>query len=165
MVHTMTITYNIISLRIYSEIIENLKLISKEKGYNLYPNGNEYVTHAFSNFGMKKVSVLKRHINSKYQYPYMKISINLNPAILIGKGYEELINEEDLDLVEKVFDTLIKSIHKDLPRLMLWSVNRIDYAINITTEYVEEYIKLFQKGDKPFNFEELYCKKSRRRNS
>ena len=61
-----------------------------------------------------------------------------------------------------IYSEIIK-IHHSLPRLENWIVNRIDYAVNINTPYVEEYIKLFQRADKPRGFKELYCKKSKTR--
>lgn len=163
MVHTMTITHRIESVRVYNEIFDALNLISKQKGVNLYSQGKEYITHALKDKGIRKIAVMKREINSKYKYPFMQISITLNPAILIGKGYGEIICKNDIEYVEDEFNKLIESIHKDLPRLLNWIVNRIDYAINIRTNNVKEYIKLFQRSDKPINYKELYCKKSKRR--
>ncbi|WP_195970934.1 hypothetical protein [Clostridium thermobutyricum] len=63
----------------------------------------------------------------------------------------------------EVFNEKIKLIHESLPRLENWILNRIDYAINIKIEYVKEYIKLFQRGDKPKRFKELYCSSSKKR--
>lgn len=57
----------------------------------------------------------------------------------------------------------MQKIHASLPRLEHWILNRIDYAVNINTPYVEEYIKLFQRADKPRLFKELYCSKSKTR--
>lgn len=68
-----------------------------------------------------------------------------------------------LEEVKKIFAEKVKKIHTSLPRLDYWTINRIDYAVNINTPYVEEYIKLFQRGDKPTNFKELYCSKSKTR--
>lgn len=71
-----------------------------------------------------------------------------------------------MDQVKEVmnrFTEEIQKIHTSLPRLDYWITNRIDYAININTPYVEEYIKLFQRADKPRNFKEWYCKKSKTR--
>lgn len=87
----MMITHRIESVRVYNEIFDALNLISKQKGENLYPQGKEYVTHALKDKGIRKITIMKREINSKYKYPFMQIWITLNPATLIEKEYEELI--------------------------------------------------------------------------
>ncbi|MGL5149847.1 MAG: hypothetical protein ACRC7N_04635, partial [Clostridium sp.] len=104
-----------------------------------------------------------KKIDGKYKYNLMQITIELNPARLIGKSNLDLLEEGDIEEFKQRFNDLIKTIHLDLPRAELWIVNRIDYAINIKTPYVEEYIELFQRADKPKCFKELYCTKSKRR--
>ena len=163
MVHTMTITHSIISRKIYDEIFENLNKLSKSKVGRFYPKGNEYITHAMKDKGFSRIALMKKKVNSKYKCPYMQISITLNPAILIGKNIEDIIEAFEIVDVQREFDKEITLIHKDLPRLNNWIVNRIDYAVNIETKYVSEYIKLFQRADKPYNFKEPYCLKSKRR--
>ena len=163
MVHTMTITHSILSKKIYDEIFENLNKLSKSKEGRFYPKGNEYITHAMKDKGFSRIALMKKKINSKYKYPYMQISITLNPAILIGKNIEDIIEAFEIEDVQREFDKEITPIHKDLPRLNNWIVNRIDYAVNIETKYVSEYIKLFQRSDKPYNFKEPYSLKSKRR--
>jgi hypothetical protein len=44
---------------------------------------------------------------------------------------------------------------------LFWTLNRIDYAINITTPYVKEYIELFQRSDIPYRFQIPYDKKAK----
>lgn len=163
MIHTMTITHRIESTRIYNEVFKSLKDISERNGKAFYPEKSEYITHAMKEKGFQRIALMKKSVSSKYQYPYMQLSITLNPAILIGKGYEEIIENTDIDEVKRVFDNEVFSIHRKLPRLINWTVNRIDYAVNIETEYVKEYIRLFQRGDKPCDFKEPYDKRSKRR--
>lgn len=163
MVHTMTITHSIISRKIYDEIFENLNKLSKSKEGRFYPKGNEYITHAMKDKGFSRIALMKKKVNSKYKCPYMQISITLNPAILIGKKIEDIVEAFEIEDVQREFDKEISLIHKHLPRLNNWVVNRIDYAVNIETKYVGEYIKLFQRADKPYNFKEPYCLKSKRR--
>ena len=87
----------------------------------------------------------------------------MNPVKLIRRNKLEVIKMDLLEEVKKIFAEKVKKIHTSLPRLEYWIVNRIDYAVNINTPYVEEYIKLFQRADKPRNFKELYCSKSKTR--
>lgn len=51
----------------------------------------------------------------------------------------------------KEFMSIIFSSKSKRRDLAGWYVIRIDYCINIKTEYVSEYIELFQRGDKPYN--------------
>lgn len=62
-----------------------------------------------------------------------------------------------------MFAEEIKKINVSLSILDYWTVNRINYAININIPYVKEYIKLFQRADKSKGFKELYCSKSKTR--
>lgn len=161
MLHTMTITQEIISTKIFREIIENMKALENAKVYKNKKCG--YVTHVLKDQGFTMINLKKITVNKKYKYDYMQISITLNPVKLIQKKGVELIDINDIEEVMKVFNEKIKLIHESLPRLENWILNRIDYAINIKTEYVKEYIKLFQRGDKPKRFKELYCSRSKKR--
>lgn len=163
MIHTMTITYRIESIRTYNEVFKSLKDISESNSKAFYPEQSEYITHAMKEKGFQRIALMRKMVSSKYKYPYMQLSITLNPATLIGKGYEEIMENTDIDEVKRVFDNEVLSIHRELPRLVNWTVNRIDYAVNIETEYVKEYIRLFQRGDKPYNYKEPYDKRSKRR--
>lgn len=91
----------------------------------------------------------------------MQIKITMNPLKLISRNKLEVIKTDLLEEVKKIFLGRIKKIHMTLPRLEYWIIDRIDYTVNINTPYVEEYIKLFQRADKPRNFKEWYCDRSK----
>lgn len=92
----------------------------------------------------------------------------LHPQSTELESIGKLVYEEDFEDFFKVLYMIIDNISYeigflDIPqyradtfgvkvkdnKLAGWKVNRLDYTINIHTPNVEEYIKLFQKADKP----------------
>ena len=76
----------------------------------------------------------------------------INPKRLIEKSNHVLIFEpSDFEAAFQQADALLSSCRPQLPRILEWTVKRIDYCIQIKTKYVEQYIELFQRGNKPYN--------------
>lgn len=166
MLHTLLITHQIIHDEMYNQIFKALDGISKRQGVPFYPkddNKNIYVTNALKDKGFTQISLTKTKIDPKYKYPQKKLEIQLNPTKLLGRNIIELTKEEDLAEVEKRFNEIIEEIHMDLNTFMFWTLKRIDYAVNIQTKHVEEYIKLFQRADKPYRFDIPYNKTAKNR--
>ncbi|HII4444907.1 TPA: hypothetical protein ACY4RR_002835 [Clostridium perfringens] len=161
MLHTLTIKHKIISPKDFNAIYKSLEKITGEKPRKV--NEGNYITGALKSIGFTNIQLTSKKINNKYKYNFMQIKIILNPVKLLRKNKLEVIEEDHLEKLRKVFAEEIKKIHVSLPILDYWTVNRIDYAININTPYVKEYIKLFQRADKPKGFKELYCSKSKTR--
>lgn len=161
MVHTLTITHQIKSPKVFDEIYKGLEIRVGQKPKKI-GKGN-YVTEELKEIGLTYIRLTNKEVNSKYKYNFMQISITVNPAKLIGSGQLEVMRSYDIEKVSKTFTKEIEKIHSGLPTFEYWIVNRIDYAINIETSYVNEYIKLFQRGDKPKSFKELYCGKAKMR--
>lgn len=159
MIHTLTITHQIISPKTFDEIYKRLELITGEKPRKV--KEGYYVSEVLKEKGFTYIQLTSKKVDVRYQYKFMQITIILNPVKLIAKNKLEVIKQEHIEEVKKIFAEEVQRIHTSLPRLEYWTINRIDYAININTQYVEEYIKLFQRGDKPRNFKELYCSKSK----
>ena len=155
------IKHRIISPKDFDEIYKSLDKITGEKPRKA--NEGNYITGALKSIGFTNIQLTSKKINNKYKYNFMQIKIILNPVKLLRKNKLEVIEEDHLEKLRKVFAEEIKKIHVSLPILDYWTVNRIDYAININTPYVKEYIKLFQRADKPKGFKELYCSKSKKR--
>lgn len=167
MLHTLLITNRIIENSTYQIIYNKLEEISKKKGEHLYPKcktktKKEYITNALKDEGFTEIRLLKKSVDKKYNYPYMQISILLNPTKLLGRDIVELTEEKDIPLISEKFNKRIDDIHVLLPRFLGWTVNRIDYAKNIKVENVDKYIELFQRADKPKNFVEMYDKENHR---
>lgn len=160
MIHTLTITHRIISPNVFDKIYNQLERVTGEKTQVI--GKGLYRSYGLVERGMI-ITLSSKKIHSRYRYNYMQISITLNPIKLLNRNKLEVTELEQVEEVKKIFNEEVKKIHLELPRLDYWIVNRIDYAINIHTPYVEEYIKLFQRGDKPRGMKELYCSKSKKR--
>lgn len=159
MLHTLTIKHKIISPKDFNAIYKSLEKITGEKPRKV--NEGNYITGALKSIGFTNIQLTSKKINSKYKYNFMQIKIILNPVKLLKINKLKVLEEDHVEEVKKIFAEEIKKIHNSLPKLDYWTVDRIDYAVNINTPYVKEYIKLFQRADKPKGFEELYCNKSK----
>lgn len=154
-------THQIISPKTFDEIYKGLEIITGEKPRKV-ANG-EYKVEALKEFGFTYIKLTSKKRDVKYRYNFMQITVRLNPLKLIGRNKLEVLIEDQLPELKERFTEEMQKIHTSLPRLDYWIINRIDYAVNINIPYVEEYIELFQRADKPRNFKELYCSKSKTR--
>jgi hypothetical protein len=120
----------------------------------------EFILNSLKHEGLTTIKISRTEINYKSKRTgktvciinYL-VGIQLNPKRLIEKeNHLELTNMEDLKQIEERFYVLIKKIHPDLKQFMNWTLKRIDYCTYIRTPYVKDYIKLFQRGNKPANF-------------
>lgn len=161
MIHTLTITHQIISPKTFDEIYKRLELITRKKPRKVKEGC--YVSEGLKEEGFTYVQLTSKKVDVRYQCNFMQITIILNPVKLIAENKLEVIKQEHIEEVKRIFLENVKRIHIALPRLEHWIINRIDYAVNINTPHVEEYIKLFQRADKPRSFKELYCSKSKTR--
>ena len=161
MIHTLTITHQIISPKVFNEIYKRLEIITGKKPKKIA--SGEYKVEDLREIGLSHIVLTSKQRDVKYRYNFMQIKIRLNPLKLIGRNKLEVLKQDHVEEVKKTFAEEVQKIHRSLPRLEHWTVNRIDYAININTPYVKEYIELFQRGDKPRSFKELYCSKSKAR--
>lgn len=153
MIHTWTITHRIMSPKTFDEIYKGLEARVGKKPRKVQEGC--YVTEALKEEGFTYIQLTSKIVNArKYKYNFMQITIIMNPVKLIGINKLEVIKMDLLEEVKKVFAEKMKKIHTGLPRLEHWTINRIDYAVNINTPYVKEYIKLFRRGDKPRGFKE-----------
>lgn len=159
MIHTLTITHQIISPKVFNEIYKRLEIITGKKPKKIA--SGEYKVEELREIGLNEIILTSKQRDMKYRYNFMQITIRLNPLKLMGRNKLEVLKKEHIEEAKKTFSEEVQKIHRILPRLEHWTVNRIDYAININTPYVEEYIELFQRGDKPRNFKELHYSKSK----
>ena len=163
MIHTLMISHRLFSINEYNAIFETLDSLSKDVNTSFYRGKFGYETTALRDFGFNKVILKKIKVSRKYKHDYLNITIILNPIKLISKNKLSVLTEDELDQVYSSFNELKNKIFTGLPSLEYWDINRVDYAVNINTDYVKEYIKLFQRSDKPGGFKETYCIKSHRR--
>ena len=73
-----------------------------------------------------------------------RIANNGKPALALFKGTEKEIKNLSLN-----FEKYLAPILPLRANLKEWYLRRIDYAIDIKTPFVEEYIALLQRGNKP----------------
>lgn len=155
MIHTLEITYKIISKTMFNQIYKRLE---ENENKNWKAVGDDtYINKSFIEFGFNKILLSRKQVDPKYKRKLEFITIVLNPNKLVTGNRFNIIGIEEYEKLNEKFDEFIKDIHINLPSLAHWSMKRVDYTIDIETPYVKEYIKLFQRGDKPSNFNELYC--------
>lgn len=150
MIHTWTIAYRVISPKTFDEIYKGLEIITGAKPRKVQEGC--YVTEALKEEGFTYIKLTSKKVDGRYKYNFMQMTIIMNPVKLIRRNKLEVIKMDLLEEVKKIFAEKVKKIHTSLPRLDYWTINRIDYAVNINTQYVEEYIKLFHRADKPRGF-------------
>lgn len=151
MVHTFMISHRILSAKVFNEIYKELEEITGVKPRKIK---DIYVTEALKDKGFTHIILTNKKVDSKYKYNFMQIKIIMNPLKLLEVSKLELLKEEQVEDLNNRFDSEIKKIHNSLPRLEHWIANRVDYAVNVNTPYVKEYIRLFQRGDKPKGFKD-----------
>lgn len=151
MVHTFMISHRILSPKVFNEIYKELEEITGVKPRKIK---DIYVTEELKDKGFTHIILTNKKIDSKYKYNFMQITIIINPLKLLEVSKLELLKENQVEELNARFYGEIIKIHHSLPRLEHWVANRIDYAVNINTPYVKEYIRLFQRGDKPKGFKD-----------
>lgn len=165
MIHTVYITSRITSKKLYEELFETLKNNSSYAHYPFYPDGDTlYKTHYLQDMGFNTILLRKLYPKEKYKRPFMQIEIFLNPKKLISDNHIKITKDKDILPIAEKFNEIIKVIHPELPDFIRWTLKRVDYATYINTPFVKEYIKLFQRSDRPsIHFDEQYDISSNRR--
>ena len=111
---------------------------------------NFYKTAAFHNKGFLEIAL---QLDKKFKKN--KIRLKLKPIrLLFPKANIKLSDYDDFEEISYNFQKFLRSIFNDdisklPPNLGEWKVTRIDYAINIQTQFINEYIKLFHLGFLP----------------
>ena len=148
--HTVSLHHQV-SKKQYQEIREFL--------YNncttgVYPTGKlesfttNLTTHEYKAYGISSLILTETNSPTTY-YNAVKI-VQFNPSKLLGKeDHCALTQQSDIMEMNDRFTQLVQAIHSDLPDLLFWKVDRIDYSANVITANVPLYIELFQKADRP----------------
>lgn len=99
---------------------------------------------------------IKKIGNPYRQYESIRMICRINFKKVIACNHPEynhrvdIMTVWDVDEVEQQFNTIIEQFLPIMPQFEFWKVNRIDYCVNIQTRYVDEYIELLKKGDRPW---------------
>lgn len=121
---------------------------------------HRYITTAFAHYGFLEIAFVKQ----KSVDSYYSVQIKMQPIrLLMPNEYIKLTQFDDYLRIEKIFNFFIDRINTHLsftlPYLAYWHVLRIDYAINVYTPYVSEYLHLFHAGYLPKGFDTPYPNK------
>ena len=101
------------------------------------------------------ISYIKAMIRRTDNYSSCRFIMRINPKRMIEQEDRiQVMNVCDTDEVFAAFEYYMALMGiPDMPNLADWSAMRIDYCIDISTPYVQEYIRLLCKGSTPY-----YCK-------
>ena len=80
-----------------------------------------------------------------FEYNWLYVEINLY-NLMHNYSLVKSMRPYDKSKLNKAFNTAIKKVHEKTPLLSEYSVNRIDYCIDIYTKYIKLYILLLNKG-------------------
>lgn len=142
MVHTATLTY-----------------ILQKEDFHLY---QKFINQKDSFFNKDDTKWYNRRLrdNGIVIMNYKKVNPGITLYIfLVRINFKRLIEQKDriaimtasdTPIIKNKFDELMQGFIEGMPMFEEWKVNRIDYCVNVHTEYVEEYIKLLQKGSLPY---------------
>lgn len=141
MIHTAQLAINLT----YSEgeYFKSLPDTTYRKPHDTF--GAEFINYRFSGLGIREA-----RLETFDTGPRLSVRINLNR--LANDGQPSIAplppNKNELDKacsnLAGLLTDFVPSRNKEE-----WHLSRIDYTADIKTPYVKEYIKLFQRGDKP----------------
>lgn len=86
---------------------------------------------------------------------YYRVYLRVEPQSLVNGRRTIEVFDCSSDYVARLRSTLdgvIESISSELPQSDRWFVSRIDYTINLTSEYVKECVALAKKGKDPYRY-------------
>lgn len=146
MIHTTGL-----SLRLTRPLFEELR--QNLCGLHLNSYGN-LITTSYLERGFEEISLITSRTPT---FNYLGLQLRINPAIILrGAITARLTSESQIGMIAFIFNNLKRQIFKTehLPDFYDWTCKRIDYAFDIATENVREYILLFKKADCPAWFDE-----------
>ena len=139
MIHTINIETQI-TFTEYANLMQNqdIKRID-DTGY----------LHTFTNQGIT-LNAYPFYLSKQYSVYYCKAVVNLEKLIQGQPTMQaHTITEDTKNQIEEKFKTCIASVLPYRTNIDNWKLTRIDFAIDIKTPFVKEYIKLLQRGDRP----------------
>ena len=161
MLHTLNFYIELPSASMYTYIFAKLKSYVNDCDFNLYPDKNNtkkyqcFKTHCFNDIGLSSIN-LCRYFGRKCGC-FIELVVNC-PKLIYNGNETKLAQADDYNTLEEKFNCIIQHLNNDvfstqlLPKLNEWLVRRIDYAIDIDTPYVNDYISILKKGYIPKNF-------------
>lgn len=138
MVHTAELTYfpNQALIRTFKNLDDTV----------YYQQNNTWYNERLRENGIRlRLCTINRGV---FRSPRLICRVTFNKILTPGSKIE-LIEFKDVYSVEREFDKLTEALLPILPSFSQWTVNRIDYCINVKTPFVEKYLDLLKKGDRP----------------
>lgn len=80
--------------------------------------------------------------------------LRINPSKLLGENDPlQLFHPKQINNLTLAFSETVREHYPQivLPALPAWTANRIDFAVNVTTPYVKQYITLLQRSKRPLS--------------
>ena len=161
MIDTIDVFYYFPNRINYDTCFGGIDALARKRGQALYkrkgkknqknPKQRKYITKAFAAKGILQITLKKE----KYRY---KCIMLLKPALMIQPNTKfRLANESDYSAFRLAINEFIASVNAQcgealLPSIEDWHTGRIDYAVNLVTPYISEYIQLFYAGMIPKGF-------------
>ncbi|MFD1449513.1 hypothetical protein [Oceanobacillus sojae] len=97
------------------------------------------------------------YISNKYYRIYLRVDLQ---SLIIGRRTIDLF-ECSISFVEALraaLDGATSKISRTLPQSDEWHVSRIDFTVNLTSDYVEECVALAKKGNDPYRYKDIIDK-------
>lgn len=161
MIDTIDIFYYFPNRINYDTCFGGIDTLARKRGQALHkckgkkdqknPKKPKYITTAFADSGVLQITFQK----TKYKY---KCVMTLKPARMIYPHTNlRLAQESDYSAFRLAINEFIVSVNAQcgetiLPLIEDWRTERIDYAVNIVTPHISEYIQLFYAGKVPKSF-------------
>lgn len=155
MIDTIDILYHFPNRINYNSCFGGIDALVRKRGQALHKSKDGkkrvYITTAFADKGVLQIIFQK----TKYQY---KCVMTLKPAQMIYPNTKlRLAQENDYSAFRHAINRFIASVNAQcgemlLPAIEDWRVKRIDYAVNIVTPHISEYIQLLYAGRIPKGF-------------
>lgn len=145
MIHTVQLATNLTYLE--GEHFKQLSDTTFRKPHGSY--GAEYVNYRYSHLGIREA-----RLEIFDTGPRLSVRANLNR--LAREGHSSISPlPPDAQKLKEACSHLATLLPDFAPSKKIddWHLSRIDYTADIKTDHTEEYIKLFQRGDKPNQYE------------
>lgn len=154
MVHTATLICPTITSEEYTAFVAR----AGKDGVKWYRSTKEAVLELYKDIGVR-VSV-RKEFSQEYKGYIVVCRVNFH-RLVSPLDVAGVYTHGEYEAMRVTFDNIMTVY--GLPTLERYIVNRIDYCVNIVTPYAAEYIKLMQKGNKPYNLTIPYDKKNHER--
>lgn len=148
MIHTATLTY-----RPTAELYREFRART-----HFDPALNQWVCSTYSTQG---ITIYAYFTWREFRGDVFACRVNFHKLVDPSDRITVYSNADFSSMIER-FNQIMDELG-GLPHFEEWYARRIDYCVNVKTPYVSEYIRLLQKGDKPYSQALAYDKNAHHR--